>query len=229
MSGAEPRTRYVLGLFAKWPKPGAVKTRLGAPDPSWGARVAHAFLRDTVTRLSRLPVERLLVYSPPDAVNDFADLAQGLFRLVPQQLGDLGARLGGFFQNQFRTGENFVVAVGTDSPTLPVDYVRRAFRELERADVVLGPALDGGYYLVGCRRWLPALFEDIPWSTSRVLAETVARLADPCLRLRLLPPWYDVDTPEDWALLLGHLAALRRAGRDPGTPLTETLAEQTPP
>ncbi len=71
---------------------------------------------------------------------------------------------------------------------------------------------------------MPPLFEGVSWSNSRTLAESIARLSDPAWRLALLPPWYDVDTPEDWQVLCGHLAALRRAGIDPGVPRTEALA-----
>jgi glycosyltransferase A (GT-A) superfamily protein (DUF2064 family) len=70
---------------------------------------------------------------------------------------------------------------------------------------------------------VPPVFDGVAWGTSRALADTVARLAGPW-RLALLPPWYDVDTPDDWAMLCGHLAALRRAGTDPGAPHTEALA-----
>jgi glycosyltransferase A (GT-A) superfamily protein (DUF2064 family) len=115
------------------------------------------------------------------------------------------------------------VVVGTDSPTLPIEYIRRAFAELESADVVLGPATDGGYYLAGCGTELPPLFDHIAWSSGRVLADTIAALAEPRWRLALLPPWYDVDTPADWDLLRGHVAALRRAGIDPAAPHTEAL------
>ena len=114
----------------------------------------------------------------------------------------------------------------TDSPTLPPAFVEQAFAELERADVVLGPATDGGYYLLGCRR-LPPIFDGIAWSGSRVLAETVARLSDPAWRLAVLPPWYDVDTPDDWQMLRGHLAALLRAGVDPDLPHTLELLRTT--
>jgi glycosyltransferase A (GT-A) superfamily protein (DUF2064 family) len=123
------------------------------------------------------------------------------------------------------TGRRRVVLLGTDSPTIPLAYVEQAFDELERADVVLGPATDGGYYLIGCSRYIPALFEAIPWSTSGVVAETMARLTDPAWRLALLPPWYDIDTLNDWRMLRGHLLALRRAGLDPGVPHTERLAQ----
>src|SRR5262249_18288534 len=154
---------------------------------------------------------RVLVFAPRESEGAFAALAEGRFELTPQADGDLGQRLSDFFTRQLEGGAGAVAAVGADSPTLPVEYVTRAFDELGRADVVLGPATDGGYYLVGCGPCLPPLFEGIRWSTGHVLADTVAHLADPRWRLSLLPPWYDVDTPSDWALLAGHLAALRRA------------------
>jgi rSAM/selenodomain-associated transferase 1 len=214
----------VLGLFAKWPEAGAVKTRLAAGrDPAWGARVAHAFLLDTVERLAAVDAHRVLAFAPRDREADFAAVVAGRFDLVPQGEGDLGRRLAAFVEQQLAAGARAVVLVGTDSPTLPVVHVAQAFAELERADVVLGPAADGGYYLVGCGPRLPPVFEGIAWSSGRVLADTVAALADPRWRLALLPPWYDVDTPDDWAMLCGHLAALRRAGLDPGVPHTEAL------
>jgi glycosyltransferase A (GT-A) superfamily protein (DUF2064 family) len=118
-----------------------------------------------------------------------------------------------------------VVVIGTDSPTLPVEYIERAFADLDRADVVLGPAVDGGYYLVGCRR-LPPIFAGIDWSSNRVLAQTIDRLVTPSWSLALLPPWYDVDTPKDWSMLRGHVKAMRRARIDPGIPHTESLLRE---
>jgi glycosyltransferase A (GT-A) superfamily protein (DUF2064 family) len=179
----------------------------------------------------------MLVFSPPEAEGYFAELAGDRFTLTAQADGDLGRRLAAFCEDQLRAGADAVVVLGTDSPTVPLDHVEQAFRELERADVVLGPAVDGGYYLLGCAlhpsplspgrgvrgEELPPIFEGIAWGTSRVLADTIARLADPAWRLALLPPWYDVDTLDDWRMLRGHLAALRKAGIDPGVPRTERL------
>ena len=122
-----------------------------------------------------------------------------------------------------------MVVLGTDSPTLPPAYVEQAFAALDNADVVLGPATDGGYYLVGCGGRVPPIFEGIAWGGPTVLAETIALLADPSWRLAVLPPWYDVDTADDWRMLCGHLAALRRAGLDPGVPHTERLCRENPP
>jgi rSAM/selenodomain-associated transferase 1 len=221
--------RRVLGLFAKLPRPGRVKTRLAAATSAeWAAQVAAAFLHDLVERLAAVAARRVLAFDPPAVERDFADIAQGRFALVPQRGADLGQRMAAFVTDQLRGGAASVVLVGTDSPTLPVSFVEHAFAELGRADVVLGPATDGGYYLIGCAGRVPPVFDDIAWGGRSVLAETVARLADPAWRLALLPPWYDVDTLEDWQALCGHLAAMRRSGVDPGVPHTERLAGRRP-
>ena len=215
----------VLGLFAKCPEPLQVKTRLARETtPAWAARVAECFLRDAVSRLAGVEARRVLAFAPPAAAGYFAEVVQGRFQLVPQGDGDLGRRMAAFFAAQFQAGAQRVVLVGTDSPTVPLAHIETAFQELKRVDLVLGPATDGGYYLIGCARLLGPLFEGIAWSSSRVLAQTVARLSDPACRLALLPPWYDVDTRDDWHVLQGHLRALRRAGLDPGVPLSEDLA-----
>jgi glycosyltransferase A (GT-A) superfamily protein (DUF2064 family) len=116
------------------------------------------------------------------------------------------------------------VLVGVDSPTLPLSYIEEAFAKLEQADLVLGPATDGGYYLVGCTGRVPPIFENISWSRPTVLEDTINLLKNTDWRLDMLPPWYDVDTLNDWRMLRGHLAALRQAGIKAGLPCTEALA-----
>jgi uncharacterized protein len=222
-------TPHVLGLFAKWPTPGAAKTRLAA-DPHRAAAIARAFLLDSLARFAAVADRRFLVFAPPEAERHFRALAGTAYEIVPQADGDLGRRLRRFVED--RHGAGRLVLVGADSPTLPVEYVRQAFDELDRADVVLGPAFDGGYYLIGFAlgrtgaALANAVFHDIPWSTNRVLETTVGRLSAAGRSLALLPPWYDVDTPDDWALLRGHVAAMRRAGLDPGVPHTEALLRE---
>jgi rSAM/selenodomain-associated transferase 1 len=217
----------ILGLFAKWPRAGHVKTRLAsARSEAWAAGVAEALLRDAAKRLTQVDARRILVYSPPESVKDFAKLSQADFDLRSQGEGDLGQRLARFFHTAFAEGAQRVVVVGTDSPTLPVALVRTALDELLRADVVLGPATDGGYYLIGCARLAPTLFDEIPWSSAEVLAATVARVRQSALRLAMLPPWYDVDTLDDWHMLRGHLLAMRCAGIDPELPHLEALLDQ---
>jgi rSAM/selenodomain-associated transferase 1 len=165
---------------------------------------------------------RVLAFAPRDTEAHFAEVARARFALTPQHDGDLGRRMAGFFADEFSAGARSVVLVGTDSPTFPPAFLRLVFEDLEAVDVVLGPATDGGYYLIGCARRVPPIFDGIAWGGPCVLLETVARLpAD--YRLSLLPPWYDVDTLADWWALRGHLAGFRRVGRDPGVPRTEAL------
>jgi rSAM/selenodomain-associated transferase 1 len=215
--------RRVLGLFAKHPAPSQVKTRLAAAtSPEWAAQVAAAFLADLLGLLPSINARRIVAFSPADARPYFA-AASRHFELVPQGDGDLGCRLERFFVAQLAAGAEAVIVVGADSPTLPLAFIEQAFDRLSSSDVVLGPATDGGYYLLGCARRVPPIFDNIHWSGSTVLAETIVRLAGVSCRLSLLPPWYDVDTVDDWRMLCGHVAALRRAGIDPGVPHTEAL------
>jgi uncharacterized protein len=213
----------LLGLFAKWPAPGFAKTRLFAANPVSGARVARAFLLDNLDRLTVIDARRVLAFTPPKARADFFAVGAVRFEIEPQEPGDLGQRLAAFFRRWIAAGAEAIVVLGTDSPTLPVQFVEDAFAALKTTDIVLGPATDGGYYLIGCGRQLPPVFEGIDWGTSRVLAQTIARLSEPARRVAVLPPWYDVDTAADWSMLAGHVAALRRAGIDPLVPHTEAL------
>ena len=155
----------VLGLFAKQPIPGQVKPRLAAATSAeWAAGVATAFLLDMLDKLAIVAVRRVLAFAPEDAGPDFNRVAQDRFTLVVQTPGDLGQRMAAFFTQQFRDGAATAVLLGTDSPTVPLEFIERAFQELEHADVVLGPAADGGYYLIGCSRRLPLIFDGIVWS-----------------------------------------------------------------
>jgi rSAM/selenodomain-associated transferase 1 len=200
-------------LFAKQPAAGKVKTRLAAATSAeWAARVAEACLLDVVGRLAHVEARRVLAYAPWGAESYFAQAVQGGYTLVHQGDGDLGQRMAAFFTEQLRGGAEAVVLLGTDSPTVPLEFIERAFQALESRNVVLGPATDGGYYLIGCARRVPPVFEGIDWSTSRVFGQTVARLSEREWPLAILPPWYDVDTLDDWWMLRGHLEALGRAG-----------------
>lgn len=214
----------ILGVFAKQPILGQVKTRLAAAtSPAWAQRVAQALLEDTLERVCQVQAWRTLVYAPSSAAAFFEPLAQGRCDLMPQGDGDLGQRLQQFFTHARRQGFARIIAVGADSPTLPIAWIEQAFEQLEASDVVIGPALDGGYYLIGAGTKEFSVFDGIPWSTARVLETTIERVEQASARLALLPPWYDVDTADDWALLRGHVKAMRRAGVDPGVPRIERL------
>jgi rSAM/selenodomain-associated transferase 1 len=220
----------ILGVFAKEPRPGQVKTRLAAETSAdWAAKVAAAFLQDLLDRLTTVAATRVLAFTPASARTFFAELIRDRFLLTAQSEGDLGQRMAAFFAQQLATGAERVVLLGTDSPTVPLRLIEQAFDELERADVVIGPATDGGYYLLGCTGRVPPIFRGIAWGGSRVLLDTIALLDEGASRVAVLPPWYDVDTLSDWWALRGHLAALRRAGIDPGLPHTERIPSPPSP
>ncbi|MBI3411799.1 MAG: TIGR04282 family arsenosugar biosynthesis glycosyltransferase [Planctomycetes bacterium] len=214
----------IFAIFAKAPTPGSVKTRLAAQtDPIFAAQVADAFLRDTIVKAHELDVERFLVYAPQNRKAYFEQLAQRHFEMEAQSAGDLGHRLYSFLRNRFGAQAKRVVVIGSDSPTLPMAFVERAFRELEKADIALGPAPDGGYYLLGCANRTPPIFEGVPWGSAKVFEETIRLAKEAELRITILEPWYDVDTKEDWEKLKEHCLELRAAGMDPGIPATEAL------
>ncbi|OGB93002.1 MAG: hypothetical protein A2Z31_07850, partial [candidate division NC10 bacterium RBG_16_65_8] len=214
--------RQALFVMAKDPRAGQVKTRLCPPlTPETAARLYRCFLSDVLDLVAGVPeVDPVVAFSPPEAHGEFARLAPGRFRLVPQAGADLGARLENTFRVLFQQGYERVAAVSTDSPDLPAEYLRDAFARLDEAPVVLGPCPDGGYYLIGLSRLIPALFRDMPWSTERVMPETELRARQAGATVALLPEWHDVDTAADLDRLMRDLVGGRRsAARAPRTSL----------
>ncbi len=141
--------------------------------------------------------------------------------MQPQIDGDRGQRMQAFLAGELDDGADRVVLIGSDSPTLDPTIVVSAFLCLESRDLVVGPATDGGFYLIGARRAAPSVLEGIDWQSPDVLSQTIDRLADTDRSLALLPPWYTIDRPDDLRMLAGHLRAMRRAGFDPGLPRLE--------
>ncbi len=219
MGAPESPARIALAVVAKVPVPGAVKTRLCPPlSPVEAARLARCFLEDRIAQVRLVPgADPILAFAPATRARELAGLVPPGVRLLPQRGADLGARLQRLLAGLLAEGYSGAVAVDADSPTLPLAFLRAACRVLRRGrvDVVLGPCLDGGYYLIGLRAPAPALFATMPWSTPAVLEETVARARRLGLRLALLPPWFDVDRGEDLvrlrASLKGGPAAYRPA------------------
>jgi hypothetical protein len=191
----------LLIIFAKKPIPGQVKTRLCPPlSPEAAAGLARAFLMDILEESARLAHFRLaLAYSPHAEEDWFRKLAPEGAWLFPQSGADLGERMARAFDEAFRAGYGPVLLRGSDTPDLPGNILQEAADVLEQgqAQVALGPTPDGGYCLVGLNEPQPALFTDLPWSTSRVLAQTLALSGSLSLKVYLLPEWLDIDTPED--------------------------------
>lgn len=192
--------RIPIYIFVKPPKPGAVKTRLEpAVGTAGAAALARAFLLDTCAMArSRLWARVELATTGPIGAN----LASGLVQRS-QGEGDLGSRLGRVLRAAVDEA-GAAIAIGADSPGLPPERLDRACDALREVDAVLGPASDGGFYLLGLRRCPPGLLEDLTWSRADTFATTLARLHERGLTTAVLEPWFDVDRPED----LDRLAAL---------------------
>ena len=195
-------------LFAKAPIPGTVKTRLNR-SPRDAARLHEAFVRDVVHRHSSAG-RRITVWVTGSVKHA---LWASLNVAVRQQVGrSLGERLLNAFNEEMCDGHP-VVALGTDSPTLPPAYVDEAFTQLRSNDAVIGPAFDGGYYLLGMRQLWRELFpNDMPWGTNQVLDRTLRAAEKNDRSMSVLPFWYDVDRPADLEMMRAHFTALDAVG-----------------
>lgn len=197
--------RCVLTVFARQPHPGRVKTRLArALGDERAAEIYGAFVRDLAARFAQAPFAVHWAVAPPEG--GFAErfgIAPAACR--PQVGADLGERMHFAFEEMARAGFTHCALVGSDLPQLPVERVERAFAALEDVDLVLGPARDGGYYLIA-QRAPHDVFTGIRWSTSRVLAATLARAESLALRVHLLEEDFDVDGVADLERLRGILA-----------------------
>lgn len=187
-----------LIIFVKAPRPGAVKTRLAQAIGPDAACAAYRQLAETL--LDRLASLRNveLRFSPDDGTNDVEPWRRNDWRKAPQGGGDLGARLANAFRDAFGRGFKRVVIIGSDCPDVQPADVREAWVALRDRDLVIGPAADGGYWLIGLRHEQPTLFERIAWSSNEVFAQTIARAAAANLRTKVLRELSDVDTEADW-------------------------------
>jgi rSAM/selenodomain-associated transferase 1 len=216
-----------FGVFCKHPHPGQVKTRLAEHiGPENAVSLAAAFLDDVAFIFRSAGERRMLGYWPAESAPFFDPFTRLGYELWPQPEGDLGSRIAAFFAETLQTGDNRAVLIGSDSPTIPMEYVDMAFEQLEKSDCVIGPATDGGFYLLGLRQTAPAMFQNIVWSGSSVLSQTVQRITDAGLSLSLLPPWYDVDDVDDLWMLAGHIRAMTRSGQTHPCPMTAAVLQK---
>ena len=211
MAAAESATACII-VFARAPRPGAVKTRLiPLLGPEASAAVHARMIKHSlsIARKSRVgPVE---LHCAPDCDDDFLRFCGNRFRaeLRTQSEGDLGARMAAAASGAL-PAHACVLLIGADCPALTAHHLRQASQALrDGADVVLAPAEDGGYVLIGLSRFDKRLFEDIAWGTDSVLQETRARLRALGWHWRELETLWDVDRPEDYERLVA--AGLLRA------------------
>jgi rSAM/selenodomain-associated transferase 1 len=202
--------RPAIAVMAKAPEAGKVKTRLVPPlSQEEAAELYRCLLQDKLLQVGQLSeVDPYLAYTPAEARETMLPLAPRTFTLIPQAGSDLGDRLHRLSAILLERGHPAAILIDSDTPTLPTAYLVDAVTRLtdEATELVLGPAEDGGYYLIGLRRPCRALFDGIPWSGPAVLNETLRRASAKGLRVSMLPSWFDVDTPDDLIRLRRDLA-----------------------
>lgn len=205
LKGTHGHYGNMLIVFIKYPEPGKSKTRLiPAIGATKAAEIQHGMsLRTLATasefsRTTRTDVEIRFIGATAEAM---AMLYGSDFRYREQAGSDLGQRLMRAIVDGFRAGAPRVIVIGTDCPAITADHLCAAQDALAEADVVLGPAFDGGYYLIGLRQPRCELFEGIAWSTEQVLEQTLDGARRAGLSVRLLERLADIDRPEDLKLL----------------------------
>ncbi len=189
-----------LALFSRYPQAGHTKTRLiPALGPEGAAQVQRQMTEHILTQARALQAQQPCTLEVLFTGGNTGQMQAwlGAVSLQPQSAGDLGARLTHAFAQAFQRGYTRAVAIGSDCPDLDAPRLQQAFAALATHDAVIGPALDGGYYLIGLSRPIPELFQQIDWGTERVLHQTLAQAQIWGVAIAQLPPLGDVDCPED--------------------------------
>lgn len=204
--------KKALIIFVRKPEKGKVKTRLAATvGPDAALYIYEKLLAHTATVAKGTAADGFVFYTGEPEQNDVWQ--DGAFAKRQQAAADLGGRMKAAFADVFSEGYQQAVIIGSDCPQLSVEHVQAAFGALQNLDVVIGPASDGGYYLLGMKRLHSALFEEITWSTETVYRRTLDIISKSKLSFALLPVLTDVDEekdlPEEWKLELRQLAGKR--------------------
>ncbi len=190
-------------IMAKVPVAGTVKTRLQSVlSPEKCAELAKAFLQDTIKKSQIVCKNIILAYSSARERSFPQELVSPEIVLIEQKGDDLGERMANAFEFAFRENSP-VLMIGTDSPTFPAHYLEQAFAALEtHAEIVLGKAADGGFYLIGLQKASPEIFDGVEWSTPLVFEQILKNIKSAKIEnLNFIPEHYDVDTPEDFLMM----------------------------
>ena len=192
-------------IFAKAPRPGYVKTRLGL-EPETAALIHADFVRQTLQTACQFFGEAELELSVDVPCPSWQEFS---VRRSVQGEGDLGVRLYRALERGLSAGHSRVVILGSDSPTLPSGHIR--FLLTSDANVVLGPTVDGGYYGIACRKVMPPMFQGVRWSTANALRDTIVSIGRCGLSYAIGPEWFDIDRPEDLRRWHNDKRLMRRA------------------
>lgn len=198
-SPADPNDQCVI-VFLKVPQRVPVKTRLSKSlDQEIVVNLYKNFVLDVLGMLQTGRHTTVIGFYPPQALREITSWLGRDHDYLPQQGDDLGQRMENAFDSIFQTGFRQVLLLGTDFPDLPGSIIDEAFESLHKNDAVIGPAVDGGYYLIGfnSHSFLPAVFDKIPWGSDTVFEKTMTVLGSNRSRIHVLPQWRDIDTYQD--------------------------------
>ena len=195
-------TKYEQGVlfFVKYPKVGDVKSRLSKDlDPSITVELYRCFVKDLLKMLNTTSYSIFICFYPSNYLNNFKQWLGNKYNYIPQEGEDLGQRMENCFNYIFTKKFDQLIVIGSDSPDLPNEILNQAFLKLQTHDAVIGPSLDGGYYLLGFNRacYSPNFFKDVSWGKDTVFAKTKKRFLDEKLSFFILPVWGDIDTFQD--------------------------------
>lgn len=200
--------KRILIVFAREPQKGKVKTRLSGYLSEIGClKLYKKLLADTLGRARKVKCgQRVLAYDSGNKKPVYLKRVAPDFEFYKQKGRDLGERMFNAIKvysalarttiGRSRLGA-YVVIIGSDSPDLPLSYINRAFTELRKNDLVLGPAYDGGYYLIGLKEPCSKIFKGVKWSSKAVFGKTLKNAKALRKKVAILPHWHDIDTPRD--------------------------------
>jgi len=227
-----------VAIICKTPQPRQSKTRLSPPlGLDECAAISACFISDlgsTIAGLEHPAARPCAVYTPEGSEPLLISILPG-FALIPQGVGDLGARLAKGIADLLAAGHAGAILINSDSPTLPASILDAAIKAVLTGDhMVIAPAFDGGYTLIGLSHMHARLFEDIPWSTATVFEMTMARAREISLPAVVLDMWFDVDDARSYAMLEEELAGRPPQFARPGlvvqdAPATRRFVEQRRP
>ena len=187
-------------VFIKSPETGKIKSRLSTSiDKEIVKSIYKLFVQDLLKNLEKLQYEKIICYHPKNASDEIKKWLGTDYIYLPQTGRNLGERLKNGFIQGFENGFTKLIAIGSDSPDMNIDFFNDAIKNLDSCDTVIGPSIDGGYYLIGFKKnsFYPEVFDDIPWSTEFVYKKSLDSINKANLKVHILPLWHDVDTIED--------------------------------
>lgn len=216
----ENPSKSIIQFFVKIPEKVNVKTRLASEIEKDSALLLYKnFVSDIIDVLMSGKTPFRICFFPQDSKDEIRKWLGNSFKFLPQKGDDLGERMRNAFLQSFSEGFEKTIIIGSDLPDIKNSIIDEAFSSLESNDAVIGPAFDGGYYLIGLKRGItmPDIFSGIRWSTDSVFRETINILKRSGLKVHILPELRDIDTMEDL-----YAFYMRNKGTEPG--VSKTMA-----